>query len=124
MGVARPGNRRRGASLPSSFHAFFQSAANRVTAGQALPDGSVVRFDLTQEDGTIETFALKREDPRVILVGADEQRPDCHLRCSGADFRALIDGQLDPEQGYLSGRLVVTGDVGIVLDLRRVVLDP
>lgn len=80
----------------------------------------MVRFDLVDDDGT-STWALTRERDRVDL--ADEAaRADCQVRCSVVDFQALIEGRLDPREGYLSGRLVVLGDVGIVLDLRRAVL--
>lgn len=101
----------------SELDRFFADAAGRATVGTALPDGSIVRFELHGDGGG--SWTLVRQGARVEFAEPPHPAPDCHLRCSADDFRLLIDGTLDPREGYLSGRLVLQGDVGIVLDLRR-----
>lgn len=96
-------------------------AANRDAVGQALPEGSVVRFDLEGPDG-LSVWSLVRRSNGVDLVPEQTARPDCQVRCTIQDFEALLQGSLTPREGYLSGRLRVLGDVGIVLEMRRAVL--
>lgn len=94
---------------------FFADATGRASVGAALPDGAIVRFVIHGEG----TWTLIRQGARVEIVEPPHPSPDCHLACASADFRALVDGSLDPREGYLAGRLELTGDVGIVLGLRR-----
>lgn len=44
---------------------------------------------------------------------------DCHLACTADDFLRLVDGRLAPRDGFLEGRLMVEGDVGLILRLQR-----
>jgi putative sterol carrier protein len=113
----RPGSRVQAAN--PQFDRFFEDATHRAAVGSAIPDGSIVRFHLTGEGGG--TWSLTRRQNRVVLLGRPHPPADCLVRCTAADFDALIRGALDPRQGFMSGRLQVTGDVGIVLGLHRAV---
>lgn len=106
----------------SDFDRFFADAAGRESVGTALPDGSIVRFELVGPGGGVWT--LVRQGTRVEFAQAPHPAPDCQLTCTPDDFRALLDGALDPREGYLSGRLKLAGDVGIVLGLRRAIRTP
>ena len=82
-----------------------------------LPDGVSVTFDLHGDGGG--SWTVVRRDGAVDIGRVDEVYPDCRLRCSVSDFRALIRGELDPRRGFLERRLEVEGDVGLVLRLQR-----
>ena len=98
---------------------FFTDAVMRSAVGRAIPDGSVVHFEIAGDGGGVWT--LKRIGTRVDLIRDFRGHADSWLKCSAEDFCGLLDGQLDPREGYMKGRLRVTGDVGIVLDLQRAV---
>ncbi|MCB9676852.1 MAG: SCP2 sterol-binding domain-containing protein [Alphaproteobacteria bacterium] len=76
----------------------------------------MIRFELEGPGGGV--WCLKRRGTRVHLVD-HPTNPDCLLRCSTADFHALLTGSLDATEGFMSGRLEVAGDVGIVLGLHE-----
>ena len=110
-----------GSRVPAAnhqFERFFEDAAHRAAVGSAIPDGSIVRFHLTGPGGGL--WSLMRKHHRIVLL-EHHPSPDCLVRCTAPDFHALITGALDPRQGFLSGRLEVAGDVGIVLGLHRAV---
>lgn len=103
----------------AGLDAFFATVpGERVIA--SLPDGVSVTFDLRGDGGGMWTVI--RSGDRTEIVRNAVSRPDCRLRCSAADFQALIRGDLDARQGFLERRLEVEGDVGLVLRLQRSVL--
>ncbi|MEZ4319699.1 MAG: SCP2 sterol-binding domain-containing protein [Myxococcota bacterium] len=104
-------------AAPSKLDRFFADAAHRAAVGRAIPDGSVIRFELSGPGGGV--WCLGRRGQRVHLLGHPHPRADCLLKCSVGDFTALITGRLNPRDGFMGGQLEVTGDVGIVLGLHR-----
>ena len=88
---------------------------------RALPEDVCVVFELT-EGGTEATWVLCRDEDRVRILRRAPRRPDCRLSCTAEDFLALVGGQLDGTEGFMSGRLQVEGDVGLILALQRIVV--
>jgi putative sterol carrier protein len=97
----------------------FFAAVPEAEVLHALPDGVSVSFDLRGDGGG--TWTVSRDAGRTEIRRKLAPRPDCHVRCTVADFRALVRGELDPRRGFLEGRLAVEGDVGLVLRLQRTV---
>lgn len=98
--------------------AFF-AAVPEAQVLSALPDGVSVTFHLEGDGGGTWTVSRLGDHTKIDAHGAEH--PDCRLRCSVSDFRALILGELDPKRGFLEQRLKVEGDVGLVWRLRRTV---
>jgi hypothetical protein len=95
----------------------FFAAVPEAATPWTLPDGVRVRFELRGEGGG--SWTVSRLDGEWEIQRSADGFPDCLLRCSVPDFRALLRGELDPRQGFLEGRLEVEGDVGLVLRLKR-----
>jgi putative sterol carrier protein len=100
----------------SPIDAFF-AAVPEARVLSALPDGVSVTFHLEGDGGGTWTVSRNGDQTRIDAHAFDH--PDCRLRCTVADFRALIMGELDPKRGFLENRLHVEGDVGLVWRLRR-----
>lgn len=86
----------------------------------SLPDGVSVTFDLRGDGGGLWTVV--RDGDKTEIVRDAPRNADCRLRCTAADFQALLRGDLDARRGFLERRLEVEGDVGLVLALQRSVL--
>lgn len=98
----------------------FFAAVPEADVIDALPDGARVTFDLTGDGGG--EWTVSRNGGSTAIERSNHGRPvDCRLRCSVADFRALVRGDLEPRQGFLERRFQVEGDVGLVLRLQRTV---
>lgn len=102
----------------AGIDAFFATIPESLVLG-SLPDGVSVVFDLHGEGGG--TWTVTRRGDSTEIVRRGDPAPDCRLRCTVADFRALLRGELDPRRGFLERRLEVEGDVGLVLRLQRTV---
>ena len=98
---------------------FFEQRApraiERIKAG--LPEEVVVVFHIDGPGGGSWQVS-RRDDPIIgpVLPGPK----DCVVRCSSEDFMAILHNQLSPMEAFGDGRLVVSGDIGLVLKLRRV----
>lgn len=106
-------------TVQAGLDAFFATVPESL-ALDSLPDGVSVTFDLLGEGGGVWTVTRRGASTEVLR--RDAPAPDCRLRCTVADFRALLRGELDPRRGFLERRLEVEGDVGLVLRLQRTVL--
>lgn len=102
--------------VPQTPSEFFAGIASDPGL-RVLPDGVSVRFDLGGEGGG--TWTVSHADGTAEVSRRLEAHPDCLLRCEVADFRALLDGELDPRRGFQERRLHIEGDVGLVLRLLR-----
>ncbi len=102
---------------PFDLEHFFAQVPGGSTLTHALPEGVSVTFVLSGSDGGTWTVGCDANGATVARTTA--VAPDCSLRCSVEDFRALLGGALDPRRGFMEGRLDVVGDVGLVLRLHR-----
>jgi putative sterol carrier protein len=97
-----------------SVAAWFESLAAQV-GGSALPDGAAVQFDLSGENGRVAY--LVGEDGRVSLVDGVHPDPAVTLAAAAADWLRLLNGELTPEGMFLEGKLRMTGDLELALQL-------
>ena len=74
----------------------------------------VCEFDF--EDGG--QWFLRLDHGVVALQDATDQ-PDCEIHCTAADFIEMAQGRRNLFTTYLQGRMSVDGDVGLAMDVRR-----
>lgn len=71
-----------------------------------------VKFDLGS-DGVIVVDGQN--------VSTDDAGADCTISMSREDFESLIAGELNPTMAFMSGKLKVTGDMSIAMQLSQVI---
>ena len=57
------------------------------------------------------------------LVSEADEEVDTTLRLSQADFRKLMDGNLDPTLAYMTGKLKVEGKLGVAMKINAMLSD-
>jgi hypothetical protein len=97
--------------------------AEAVMAGLDGLDGpdtlnGSVQIDVTGgPDGDLSIHAdFDRGHPSGAGAGPSDG-PDATLSLSAPDALGVLDGSLDPSVAFMQGRMKVTGDMGLVLDL-------
>ncbi|MCB9778204.1 MAG: SCP2 sterol-binding domain-containing protein [Alphaproteobacteria bacterium] len=107
----------------SSAEAFFEDVARDLVVGvvRVLPEDVRVGFELSGPGGGSWQVVRDRDGGRVEPLDAGPH--DCMVRCSSADFMAVVHGRLHPRDAFLAGRLRLAGDVGLALRLHGV-LEP
>ncbi len=100
---------------------FFANAPRNLGSVlvAALPDDVRVGFVVRGSNGGTWTVETRGGGAHVFdgLVGP----LDCIVRGSTDEFLALVSGDVDARRLFLSGRLEVEGDIGLVLQLQRAV---
>jgi alpha-glucosidase (family GH31 glycosyl hydrolase)/putative sterol carrier protein len=86
--------------------------------GNQLDDAmpAIVQFDIQGDQGRAAYLTLAEGDEAQLAAGRHEQ-PDVTLTAGSADWLALINGLVTPQEAFLSGRLKVAGDLTLVLQL-------
>ena len=77
--------------------------------------GAVFQFDLSGEGGGTWAVDLKSGSGSVSQGAAD--KADCTIAMNSEDFLALMSGQLDGQQAFMSGKLKVSGDMMLATKL-------
>ena len=83
-------------------------------ASSASPLGNTLKFDFGGEqlyiDGTNGTNAVSDENKDA----------DCTVNISKDDFKALMNGALNPMTAMMSGKLKIDGDMGVAMKLQSI----
>lgn len=74
--------------------------------------GSVVKFDFGDQGSVILDAS---QVPNI--VSTEGANPDCTMVISVEDFMAMAEGSLDGVSAFMTGRLKVSGDMGIAMKL-------
>ncbi len=91
---------------------FLEKAAAELTAKITHSDfGGIAKFDVTGEGAIMM-------DAAGIRIG-DEQA-DVTLSAEADTFRAIFDGDMNPTNAFMSGKLTVDGDMGMAMKLASV----
>lgn len=94
-------------------------------ACEALPTGFLrekagdlkveAQLDLTGENGA--QWIVDVADGQCQVREGVASQPDVTLIMAGDDFVALFNGQLDPIQAFLAGKITIKGNLGLVMQL-------
>lgn len=98
---------------------IFAGIQKRLTAESDKLAGmeGTFAFSLTGEEGG-DYFV--RIAGGAAEVGAGEaEGPDCTFAMSAEDFRALVGGRLNPATAFMTGRVKISGDMGLALKVQR-----
>ncbi|MEW6776089.1 MAG: SCP2 sterol-binding domain-containing protein [Bdellovibrionota bacterium] len=95
---------------------------DRIAAGikanieRAKTVDAVYKFVLTGDKGGTWLVNLK-DKPGVSLGDGDA---GCTITMEAADFLAMNNGELDPQQAFMAGKMMITGDMSLAFKLGEV----
>jgi len=101
---------------PTTVKEFFQFLPNRLDSNAAEDLDAVYQFDLSGAQGG-QYFLTIRDGACQVSEGMHED-PHVVLSMAGEDCIKILKGQLNGPAAAMSGRLKVSGDIGLAIQLK------
>ena len=96
---------------------FFETFVPESLAAveRSLPGDVVVAFHIEGVDGG--SWQVQRLEDRPVVSPAHDGPKDCEVWCTEETFMRIVRGSLGSNRAFLSGRLRISGDVGLAMAL-------
>ena len=103
-------------TTPREFFEAYMPFSLRA-GGATLPEDVVVAFHIDGPEGG--SWQVERDESGSRVAPAGDGPMDCEIRCSTDTFMRIVHGSLGSNRAFLSGRLEISGDVGLALALEQ-----
>lgn len=100
-----------------SAREFFEGAESRIDPSRASGFRASYRFDVEGAG----SWRVEVDDGKVRIEESDAPA-DCVVRASEATFLRIVNREASPMTAFLTGKVRVEGDTGLLLKLREFLL--
>jgi len=101
-------------TTPQDFFDTFVPSS-MILVEERLPEDVVIAFHIDGTNGGSWEIERRPEGSRIGPAGGGPK--DCEVWCSSDIFMRMVNGSLGSNRAFLSGRLRISGDVGLALAL-------
>ncbi|MBA2252127.1 MAG: SCP2 sterol-binding domain-containing protein [Nitrospirales bacterium] len=101
---------------PTSVQEFFRCLPQNFDAEAAEGLAAIYQFDLSGPQGG--QYQLTIEDGTCAVLEGTHPNPNVLFSMSGEDCLGVLSGRLDGASIFMSGRVRVSGDLGLALQLK------
>ena len=105
---------------PVTAAEFFAALPSRFDPSAAAGVSAVIQFELSGDGGG--TWHSVIADGRCSVGDGAHSDPTLVVMASAENWMRVVQGQLDPQFAFVTGRLKVRGDMGLALRLRALFL--
>jgi len=93
---------------------------NLKTKGDKITSiNAVYEFQITGPNGG--TWTLDLTAPGGAVSSGSSGKANCTVIMEDENFVKLVDGQLNPQMAFMTGKLKVTGNMGLALKLATII---
>ncbi|PWA13048.1 sterol-binding protein [Pueribacillus theae] len=99
---------------------IFQLIESELEKDPSRADGieAVYQFNITGDEESTYQVILRSDSGSV--VEGEKETADCTLTIDSADFKKMVDGELNGTEAFMSGLLQIDGDMGLALRLQDI----
>jgi putative sterol carrier protein len=90
---------------------------NNLNPAQAKGVNAVVQLNATGEDGG--EYVLTIADGKADMKEGTAETPSVTINVAANDWIAIIGGQLDATKAFMTGKLRISGDLGLMMRFQR-----
>jgi putative sterol carrier protein len=90
---------------------------------QAKPDvvqkiNAIYQFNISGPGGG--SWSVDCTQPGGTIQQGTAQNPRCTVAATDADFLNIVNGKLNPQMAFMSGKLRIQGDMGLAMKLQQI----
>src|SRR5512137_613101 len=90
---------------------------------RAKPDvvgkiNSIYQFNIGGAAGG--QWSVDCTQPGGVIAAGAAPAPKCTVTCTDADFLAIVNGKLNPQMAFMSGKLKIQGDMALAMKLQLI----
>jgi putative sterol carrier protein len=90
---------------------------------RAKPDvvskiGAVYQFNISGPGGG--QWSVDCTTPGGAVTAGTAAAAKCTVSCTDADFLNIVNGKLNPQMAFMSGKLKIQGDMGLAMKLQQI----
>jgi putative sterol carrier protein len=98
---------------------LFDNMAQSVDASKIEDVNATIQFDLSGENGGL--YWDKMSDGRVESGQGAVDSPSMTLKASADDWAAVVSGEMNAMQAFMSGKLKIQGNMGLAMKLQSLI---
>ena len=95
---------------------IFSDIAANLDPAMADDLNATIQFDLDGENGGL--YWVQMGDGQVFSGSGQADNPEMTLKALADDWAALVAGELNPMQAFMSGRLKIQGNMNLAMKLQ------
>jgi putative sterol carrier protein len=102
--------------MPSSCKQVFEQMPARFRKEAAQGLNVVYQFDLSGEGGG--TWQVIIENDKCEVKEGTGRSPNTTISMTAQDYLDMVNGKLNPQMAFMSGKLRISGDMGLALRIQ------
>jgi putative sterol carrier protein len=79
---------------------------------------AVYQFNISGPDGGAWSVDCTKPGGQIATGQTDAAK--CTVACTDADFLNIVNGKLNPQMAFMSGKLRIQGDMGLAMKLQQI----
>ncbi|MDP8221860.1 MAG: SCP2 sterol-binding domain-containing protein [Candidatus Lernaella stagnicola] len=106
--------------MASSVNEVFENMATKMAADPSKVENinAVYQFNVTGDDGGEWHVDLTGDAPAVASGPAESA--NCTVTVTDEDLLAIIDGSLNPQMAFMTGKVKISGDMSLAMKLGKI----
>jgi putative sterol carrier protein len=109
--------------MPDSVKDVFEN--HMPTRLKNKPDvvskiNAVYQFNISGPGGG--SWSVDCTKPGGAITSGQADGAKCTVNCSDADFLSIVNGKLNPQMAFMSGKLKIQGDMGLAMKLQQILV--
>jgi len=79
---------------------------------------SIYQFNISGPNGG--QWSVDCTQPGGLVAAGTSAGAKCTVNATDADFLAIVNGKLNPQMAFMSGKLKIQGDMGLAMKLQQI----
>ncbi len=104
--------------MAESVKEFFDGLPSRFKADKAEGLSAVYQFDIAGDGGG--RWHADIDDGSLSVAEGDGDAPAITITASDEDWLSIVNGRLNPQMAFMTGKLKVKGDMGLAMRLQSI----